>query len=294
VRAVLAIAVVLAVMLAFGGRAQALNKQGAREAGASDAAQSLSGYVFFGGFLYNPTYAARPGNSGLALLRAGLHVDADVYRRWLTLSYDLNMFTDGSGDAPNPAPSEHDHIVGVLTTIPLPRDFSLTFAVHYENDSPGVEARPAARGPDYQLGYSQSYVDAYARATWERGRFMAAIALGGFLWNPTYAARPDNSGIALLRYVAHGEVKARDWLTLRGDFNFFTDRDDGPLTPSEADVTAEVGAHAGAWELRLVGEVDVPITSPSAAEASQARPHPGFTQYYVALLLQWNFAWKRR
>lgn len=261
---------------------------------------SLSGYVFTGLFLVNPSYAARPNNTGNALLRYGGHVDADLYHRWLTLSYDLNVFTDRSDGARSPiAPTEHDHIVGLLTTIALPRRLDLTLAVHYENDQPGYEATGPTRArlpdcdprvvgvPCYQAGYSQSYVDAYARLGFARGRFTLAFALGGFLWNESYAARPDNSGLALLRYVAHGEVALLPWLVYRLDLNFFTDRQDRYVIPTEVDLTSELAAKVRAFELRLVGEVDLPL------HAYPGGPNPpsqaGIRQAYLALLLQWSF-----
>ena len=44
--------------------------------------------------LYNPTYAARPDNTGLALFRYAAHFDFDLIGRRLSIPLDLNMFTD--------------------------------------------------------------------------------------------------------------------------------------------------------------------------------------------------------
>jgi hypothetical protein len=263
---------------------------------------NLSGYVFSGVFLFNPTYAARPGNSGLALLRYGLHVDLDLFRRWLTLSYDLNVFTDRSSASPGwSRPSENDHIVGVLTNIRLPQHIWLTLAAHYEIDLPAWEAPDAyiAMHPDYQRDYSQSYLDAYARATYEHGRFTAFAGVGGFLYNPSYAARPDNSGIALLRYVLHGEVNLLPWLIYRLDFNAFTDRQESPLSPTEIDILSTVAFRWNSFELRFDGEADLnintyPFTSSANREShryknTQPMPYPGFNQFYLATVLQWSF-----
>jgi hypothetical protein len=294
--------------------AHALNKQTARTPTENQTpVWNFSGSLFLGGFVFNPTYAARPNNSGRALFRFGLHADLDLYRRYLTLSYDLNSFTDGSVDSVNPfAPSELDHIVGLLSTIPLPHDLALTLAVHYEIDAPAFEpnGRFRAAHPDctnagtmqppgcYLAGYTQSYVDAYGRLTLERPRYMAFVALGGFLWNPTYAARPDNSGIALLRYVLHGELYALPWLTLRLDLNFFTDRDEEPLVPSELDATSEIGVRLGAgFELRLIGEADLNLGRYPANGPNPPLPVAGLQQFYLATLLQWSFdlqRWLRR
>lgn len=275
--------------------AEALNKQGARkprgDAPAAAPLVDVSGYLFGGVFLFNPTYAARPNNTGLALYRFGLHLDLDLYRRWLTLSYDESSFTDGSPGTRNPlAPSEYDQIVGLLSTVALSRDLELTLAAHVEADLPGAEARPAARAPDYQVGYSQAYVDAYVRLGWTRGRLALSAALGGFLWNPTYAARPDNAGLALLRYVLHGELRLLPWLTWRLDLNFFTDRDEAPLRPSELDATSELGVRlSDDWELRLAGEGDLPIGAYPPGGPHPPSPAPGLRQFYLAGLLQWSF-----
>ena len=284
---------VLAALLLAASNAAALNKQGARQDSDGPAPRfNLSGYVFAGGFLFNPSYAARPNNSGRALLRFGLHLDADLWRRYLTLSYDENSFTDqAAGGAGVLLPSEHDHILGLLSNLPLGHDLDLTLAVHYELDAPGVEASTAYRAahPGYAAGYSQSYVDAYARLGFERGPWLLALAVGGFLWNPSYAARPDNAGLALLRYVLHGELAPLPWLALRLDLNFFTDRDEGGLVPTELDAVAEVAVRWRDFELRFAGEVDLPLGRYPEGGPHPATGPPGIRQMYLAALVQWNF-----
>ena len=286
------------------GPAQALNKQAERTASDGEAGKlghfNLSGNLFFGVFLFNPTYAARPDNSGIAQLRYGLHLDVDLYDRWLTVSYDLNSFSDGSSASPGPfVPTEHDHIVGLLSTIPLPRHLDLTLAVHYESDQPGFGPTAAFRqrhpdctvapGPGcFDASYSQSYVDVYARLTWTHPRISLFGAIGGFLYNPTYAARPDNTGFALLRYVLHGELVLLPWLVLRLDLNFFTDREEFPLQPTELDLTSEIAVKWRRFELRFVGEADLPIgTHPAGPIAPVFAPN--VKQVYLAALLSWSF-----
>lgn len=294
-------------MVSLSAPAVALNKQSQRQSEADGTDKppvfNLSGFIFAGGFLFNPTYAARPDNSGLALLRFGLHLDLDLYRRYLTLSYDENTFTDGAAESPNPIyPSEHDHIVGLLTNIDLPHHLTLTLATHLEIDAIGFGPNTAYRQlhPDCTPGgrllppacfdphYSQSYVDAYARIAYTRPRLLLFAALGGFLYNPSYAARPDNAGLALLRYVLHGEFIPLPWLALRLDLNFFTDRDEFPLQPTELDTTTEVAVRWREFELRFIGEADLPVGAyPLAAPHPSATP--GLKQFYMATLLQWNF-----
>lgn len=281
----------------------ALNKQGARQEIEKQTRQfNLSGFVFAGGFLFNPTYAARPNNTGLAALRFGLHVDIDALGPWLTVSYDGNFFTDGSNNSPGwYLASEQDHIVGLLTSIPLPKNLSLSFAIHYEIDAPVNHPNAAFRAthPDcgtgtltvpncYDPNFTQSYVDVYSRLTWSKKPFLLAAALGGFVYNPTYAARPDNAGLALLRYVLHGEFEALPWLIFRLDLNFFTDRDEHYVVPTELDATTEVAFRWRSLELRILGEADLPIGS-YPIDGPNPSPLRGLKQFYLASLLQWNF-----
>ena len=138
----------------------------------------------------------------------------------MTLAYDGNVFTDWlATDEANP--SEIDTIVGVLT-----RHDDLELAAHLETDRP-------ADCP----GISQSYSDVGARYYFDGFRIWRGLAramplqgwtgfftLAGFTYNPTYAARPDNTGLALLRVVAHSEIDLwRPWLSLSIDLNAFTD-----------------------------------------------------------------------
>ena len=176
----------------------------------------------------------------------------------------------------------------------MPRHLDLTLAVHYENDQPGFapNARYLSTHPNFVPGYSQSYVDAYARLSYAYKRFSGFAAIGGFLFNPTYAARPDNTGYALLRYVLHGELTLLPWLVVRLDLNFFTDRCEFPLQPSELDLTSEIAVKWRGFELKLVGEADLPIGTfpfkPTATMMVPASP-PNLKQVYLATLLSWSF-----
>ncbi len=270
---------IAALCLLLSANTLALNKQGESRRPDSRSPQNLTGYVFLGPFLYNPTYAARPNNSGLALLRLGSHLDLDLYDRWLTLSYDANLFVDRD----TVGFSEWDHVLGILTYLPLPHGLGLGLGIHFEHDGPL---------DDRGRNYSQSYVDGMARLGYQGERLSLSLAIGGFLYNPSYSARPDNTGLALLRYVARGEIRAAPWLALRCEANTFSDRQEAggrTLLPSELDAVAEFALILGAFELRLIAEADLPLTDPTAAEAAFAQPRVGFTQYYVSALVQWNF-----
>ena len=74
--------------------ARALDKQGSAHGGEIEGATSgfaVSGNAGLGVSVYNPTYAARPDNSGLALFRYLAHFDFDLIGRRLSIPLDLNM-----------------------------------------------------------------------------------------------------------------------------------------------------------------------------------------------------------
>jgi len=271
---------VLATLLAPSA-ALALNKQGlslpADQTGdvAPAPTQNLTGYVFGGALVYNPSYAARPDNSGLALVRTGGHADLDLYGKRLTLAYDGNVFSDRLA-ASTVRPSEVDHVVGVLT-----RGGDLELGTHFETDRPAD--RPGAAQTYVDVG-GRFYFDLFERqrslrAAFPRQGLTGFFAVAGFVYNPSYAARPDLSGFALLRMVAHSEIELyRPWLGVSLDLNFFTDRTTGAgLVPSELDTTAGVVVHLGSADVSVVGENDRPMD------------RAGLQMSYVSTLLTCRF-----
>src|SRR6185312_9531131 len=145
----------------------ALDKQGSAHGGqlaGADSGFAVGGNVLFGVAAYNPTYAARPDNSGLALLRAAAHFDVDLIGSRLSIPIDLNTFTDrtkkGAGKL---APSELDVIAGLTSTWPLDR-MALELGARFEGDF------PVDRG-----GYSQKYVDARAKLLFALSAFAPGV-----------------------------------------------------------------------------------------------------------------------
>ena len=115
------------------GRAAALDKQGSAHGGSlegRDEGFDVSGSAFLGTALYNPTYAARPDNTGLALLRYAAHVEVSVWDKHLGVALDTTFFSDRL--ARNPiAPSEID-----VTPELIGRLWRLELHVAYERDMP--------------------------------------------------------------------------------------------------------------------------------------------------------------
>jgi hypothetical protein len=259
--------VCLLSLLGVEGWAWALDKQGSAhggQVGGSAKEFNISGSGTLGASLYNPTYAARPDNTGLALFRYALHLDVDLLGRYLSIPIDLNVFTDRQKKKLAIfAPSELDLIGGLTSTNGLSKGLDLEVGARVEND------RPVDQGT-----YNQLYADVRARLLYSLATISPALGenladgdvsgyatLGWFAVNPTYAARPDNSGRALFRYVAHSELGVwHKQLALGVDGTFFSDKQaKNPLRPSELDITGELIGRYDPFEVHLAYERDMPI-----------------------------------
>lgn len=269
-RAVRRLASSIACGLALGAvsaPASALDKQGSAHGGHVGGATTdfnISGGATLGASLYNPTYAARPDNTGLALFRYALHADVDLIGRYLSIPLDLNLFTDRQRRRwAIFAPSEFDVIAGLTSTNGIRRGLDLEVGARVEDD------RPVDRG-----SYDQLYADVRARLLLSAaamapgvgpalrdGDLSGQVTLGWFAVNPSYAARPDNSGRALFRYGLHSELGAFERsLALGVDTTLFSDRQaHNAVRPSELDVTLELIGRRASWEAHLAYERDMPI-----------------------------------
>jgi hypothetical protein len=247
-KAAFQIGLVLFVCSGLAARAFALDKQGSAHGGqlsGADSGVALSGSLLAGAAFFNPTYAARPNNSGHALARLAPHFDLDLIGSRLSIPIDVNLFSDRdrSGLA-KLAPSELDLISGLTSTWGL-GPTALELGARIERDM------PVDRG-----SYSQTYVDTRARLlvsldafapglreALDGGDISGSATLGLFAYNPSYAARPDNTGIALLRYGLHAQLDYGKYVFFGADTTFFTDRKLRPLAPSELDVSLDAGCH---------------------------------------------------
>lgn len=260
---------IVCAVLAITTHAAALDKQGSAHGGGvgdepgHDTEFNVSGGASTGIALVNPSYAARPDNTGLTLMRYALHADVDIIGRKLSIPIDLNSFSDKTRKGALVfSPTEFDVIAGVTTTNAITKGLDGELGVRVEHD------RPVDRG-----GFTQSYVDARGRALYSLGKLWPGLendlvdgdisgwlGLGWFAVNPTYAARPDNSGNALFRYMGHTELSVwKDHLSLGFDTTMFTDRREHAVRPSELDATYEIIGRAGHFEVHLAYERDMPI-----------------------------------
>jgi hypothetical protein len=232
--------------------------------------------------LYNPSYAARPDNTGRTLMRYAAHGDLDLIGRRLSVPVDLNLFTDRDRDGVRKlGPTELDGIVGLTSTWEVGPG-ALEVGTRFEHD------RPVDRG-----GASQSYVDVRARYLYSLAAALPGLApalrdgdvsgwvtLGWFAHNPSYFARPDNTGRALLRYALHAELSLwQDTLSVGLDGTLFSDRRaDNPLRPSELDLTPELILRRRDFEVHIAYERDMPLD------------RSGLVQHFVYLLGVWSFS----
>jgi hypothetical protein len=286
-RAARFVGVVLAIV-ALAPPAGALDKQGSAHGGEVGAEPghetefNVSGAFTLGTSLINETYAARPDNTGLALMRYAAHADVDLIGRKLSIPLDLNVFSDRTRrGALVFAPTELDVIAGLTTTNALAKGADLELGARVEHDAP-VDRR----------GFTQTYGDLRARLLYSLAKVWPGLGddlvdgdvsgwatLGWFALNPTYAARPDNTGIALFRYAGHGELSVwKDHVSLGFDATIFTDRDaSNVIRPTELDATYEIIGRNDPFELHLAYERDMPLD------------RGGLVQSFVYLLLVFDF-----
>ncbi len=247
--------------------ARAFDKQGSAHGGAVGEAPSgfgVSGNVTLGTSVLNSSYAARPDNTGLAGMRYATHVDVDLVGPLLSLPIDVNVFSDKTRAGLRAfAPSELDVILGLTSTQTLSRALSAELGARVERDSPVDEGRYTQTYGDarVKLLYSLGAASPRLASSLHGGNLSGSVTLGWFAYNPTYAARPDNTGIALLRYGTHHELSVwRNHLALGADAILFTDkRSSNVIAPTELDFTYEIIARYRTWSAHLAYERDMPL-----------------------------------
>jgi hypothetical protein len=265
---------VCAAVLLAAWPARALDKQGSAHGGGVEGPSEgfdVSGSASLGVSVYNPTYAARPDNTGLTLFRYAGHADVDVIGRRLSIPIDVNMFTDRTaiGFGRKLVPSELDFITGVTTTWRLGPG-AIEGGARYEIDTAldhgGYDAPTASAKQKYadvraRYLYSLAAVAPGAVPALRGGDIRGYLTLGWFAINKTYFARPDNTGLALFRYGAHVEITTLDGHVGLGlDAVMFTDKQaENVVRPSELDFTPEIVGRYLRYELHLAYERDLPV-----------------------------------
>ena len=235
----------------------------------------FGGYVLSSAFLSNPTFAARPDNTGLVGLRHMLHLETDLYKQYLTFYTDQNFFSDRTKGWIEL--SEWD---GTFALTGLVDRFG--WRIQYERDA------PLDKGGTKQV-YADTLLTSRFQATedlnWWKGIFpnqnLTAYAGTGWLFhNSNYFARPDNTGKALFRYVAHADLDLyKNRVVLYGDMNLFTAREAGnTLNPTELD-----------WIIGLALRFREDMELSIYREQEQPLDKPGLVQKYWAGQLRYSF-----
>ena len=189
-------------------------------------------------------------------------------------SDELVVVYDAAGRCTGQAPRSQVYAQGLW------HGSALELGARYERDM------PIDRGT-----YTQQYADARCKLLLDAAQLSprleqglrgvgltGAATLGSFAYNPSYAARPDNTGIALMRYAFN--VRATFWelLGVYADTTFFSDRRASHvLRPSELDLTLGVSAQLAAFELSLAYERDMPLDRGS------------YTQQMLFFYATWSF-----
>lgn len=234
----------------------------------------IGGYFLTSAFVTNPSFTARPDNTGLVGLRHMIHLETDLYKQYLTFYTDQNFLSDRTR--------------GWITLSEWDDTYAFTgllghfgWRLQYERD------KPLDRG-----GLQQIYADALLtyrfRAaqdwTWWHRIFKdqnvsGYLGPGYFLYNHNYFARPDNTGRTLLRYVAHADIDLyQERVVAFVDLNMFTDRTShDQFRPSELDWMVGIAFRWRDLELSVYREQDRPLD------------RSGFVQQYTAIQLRVAF-----
>src|SRR5262245_4880289 len=246
------------------------------DAAAREAEETLfGGYFLTAAFVSNPTFAARPDNTGLVGLRHMAHLETDIYKQYLTFYTDQNFFSDRNNG-------------WIILT-----EWDMTYALTGLIDRWGWRIQYERDAPLDKSGTKQVYADTLVTSrfqaaddlSWWRSTFpnqnLTAYAGGGWLFhNSDYFARPDNTGRALFRYVAHADLDLyKNRVVLYGDMNFFTDREnDNKLKPTELDWIIGLALRFREnMELSVYHEYDQPLDK------------GGLIQKYLAVQLRYSF-----
>lgn len=252
----------------------------AREANEASGEQHwLRGYLLTSTFADNPTFAARPDNTGLVGLRHMIHLETDLYKEYLQVYTDQNFFSDRQD--------------GWIKLSEWDATFAFTgslnqwgWRLQYERDAPLDKTGTKQIYADALVKYNFTQSNQYA---WWQNRFpnqnLTFYMGGGWLFhNESYFARPDNSGRALFRYLAHADLDLyKNRVVLFADTNWFSDRSrSDKITPTELDWIIGLALRWKDYELSVLHERDVPLD------------RGGLIQRYTAIQLRYEFEWQRK
>ncbi|MBA5867662.1 MAG: hypothetical protein GDA67_13300 [Nitrospira sp. CR1.3] len=273
-----------AELWAFAGQACALEKYGRPlpefektkgEQGDQAFDESLiAGYFLAAAFVSNPTFAARPDNTGLVGMRYMMHLETDMYKKYLTAYSDQNFFSDREKGWI--ILTEWDQTYGLTGTVG-----HWSWRTQYERDAPldrsGLKQIYADALANYRIRSHEDW--SWWQKMFPKNTLTAYAGLGGLFHNHNYFARPDNTGRALFRYVGHFDLDLyRQKVVFYGDFNMFTDRTaSNVVRPSELDWILGIAVRWRDYEISFYREQDLPLD------------RGGLIQEYWAVQLRYAF-----
>jgi len=236
----------------------------------------FKGYLLTAAFVDNPTFAARPNNTGLVGLRHMLHLETDLYKEYLQFYTDQNFFSDRNRGWI--MLTEWDATVALTGSLG-----KWGWRLQYERDAPLDVSGLKQIYADTLITYRPDAANQYE---WWRSRFPLQnltfySGAGWLFYNKDYFARPDNTGRALFRYVAHADLDLyKNRLVAFADTNFFTDRSgNNAIVPTELDLVVGLAARYKNAELAVIHEQDMPLD------------RGGLVQRYIAIQLRYEFEW---
>ncbi|BCA54328.1 hypothetical protein W02_14680 [Nitrospira sp. KM1] len=216
----------------------------------------IGGYFLTGAFISNPSFAARPDNTGRVGMRYMLHAETDLYKKYVTFYSDQNFFSDR--DKGWIILTEWDQTYGLTGTID-----HWSWRVQYERDAPLDKSGLIQAYADGLVNYRIRTIEDWAwwRKMFPHNNLTAYAGAGWLYYNQTYFARPDNTGRALFRYVAHFDLDLyKQKFVLFGDANMFTDRDaSNVVSPTELDWILGIAMRWRDLELSFYREQDRPL-----------------------------------
>lgn len=234
----------------------------------------IAGYFLAAAFVSNPTFAARPDNTGLVGMRYMAHLETDLYKKYLTAYTDQNFFSDREKGWI--ILTEWDQTYGMTGTVN-----HWSWRTQYERDAPLDKSGLIQAYADGLVNYRvRSHEDwSWWQKTFPKNTLTAYAGLGWLYYNQTYFARPDNTGRALFRYVGHVDLDLyKQKVVFYGDFNMFTDRTaSNVVRPSELDWILGVAVRWRDYEVSFYREQDLPLD------------RGGLIQEYWAVQLRYAF-----
>lgn len=239
----------------------------------------FSGYLLSAGFLKNPTFAARPDNSGLVGLRHMVHLETDLIGDYLQFYTDQNVFSDRQTGWVRL--SEWDSTYAFTGSLNR-----FNWRVQYERDA-GLDRRTLVQEYGDVL-VTARFVAIQDAAWWRRAlpdQNLTAYAGAGWLFhNSQYFARPDNTGKALFRYVAHADLDLyKNKVVLYADANLFTDQQaSNNANPTELDWIVGLAVRFRDFEVAVYREED------------RSLDRTGLVQKYIAAQVRYSFDVPRR